>query len=92
MGVLLTRNKKGMAGGPAAKKVCPTREGEHLEQEENKGRAQDSRDAWHSYRKGISSAKDIGGEESQRGVRREAQEEVLGGHVYRVHVAEPGAG
>lgn len=77
------RNKKGMAGGPAAKKVCPTREGDLLEQEEKKGRAQDSRDSWHSYRKEISSAKDIGGEESQRGVRREAQEEFLGGHVYR---------
>ena len=78
--------------GLQLKKSAPLGKEKHLEQEENKGRAQDSRDAWHSYRKGISSAKDIGGEESQRGVRREAQEEVLGGHVYRVHVAEPGAG
>lgn len=36
MGVLLARNEKGMAGGPAAKKVCPTREGDLLEQEEKK--------------------------------------------------------
>lgn len=40
-GVLLVR-KKGMAGGLAVKKVCLIREGEHLEQEEDQGRTQDS--------------------------------------------------
>ena len=72
-----------MAGGLAVKKVCLIREGEHLEQEEDQWRTQDSSHAWHSDRKEISIAKDIEGEESQGGAQREAQEEFSGGHVCR---------
>lgn len=38
MRVLLARKKKGMVVGPAIKQGCSPMEGEHLEQEEDKGR------------------------------------------------------
>lgn len=78
IGVLLAKKKEGTAVGPAIKKVCHTREGEHLEQED-KGRTQNSMDVWHSHREEISNAKEIGGEKSpERSPGR-----VPGGCVYR---------
>lgn len=86
-GVLLAKKKEGTAVRPAIKKVCHTREGEHLEQED-KGRTQNSMDVWHSHREEISNAKEIGGEKSQRRALREAQEEFQEGVSTGVHVAE----